>query len=158
MKNSSGLIAVIAHDGMKKIMSEFVCDHAGALSAFEMVATNGTAKELRDVKMSATTCGHGPSGGDVAIAAAVAAGEIAAVFFFIDSAVAHPHAPDVSALIRQCCVHDVPLALNRTTADAVVNRLMHAERARIPKPRATRTRAARNSQPNYRELPQNQPH
>ena len=63
------------------------------------------------------------------------------MFFFIDSAVAHPHAPDVSALIRQCCIHDVPLALNRTTADAIVTRLAHAELGRVLTPRAARTHA-----------------
>ena len=125
---------------MKQTMSEFVGDHVVALSVFDMIATDGTGKRLREANFPATTCGHGPSGGDVAIAAAVAAGEVAAVFFFIDSAVAHPHAPDVSALIRQCCVHDVPLALNRTTADAVVTQLAAAERSKVPRPRAARTR------------------
>lgn len=145
MKNSSRLIAIIAHDGMKQIMSEFLGDHVATLSAFEMIATTGTGKKLREAKLPAATCGHGPSGGDVAIAAAVAAGEVAAVFFFIDSAVAHPHAPDVSALIRQCCIHDVPLALNRTTADAIVTRLAHAEPGRVLTPRAARTHAGSSS-------------
>jgi|GEM_PF-2424091 len=40
--------------------------------------------------------------------------------FFRDPLTAQPHEPDVSALLRVCDVHNVPLATNKATADAVV--------------------------------------
>jgi len=40
--------------------------------------------------------------------------------FFRDPLTAQPHEPDVSALMRVCDVHSIPLATNRATAEAVV--------------------------------------
>lgn len=42
------------------------------------------------------------------------------VEFFRDPLTAQPHEPDVTALMRVCDVHSVPLATNRVTAEAVV--------------------------------------
>ena len=42
------------------------------------------------------------------------------VEFFRDPLTAEPHEPDVTALMRVCDVHSVPLATNRATAEAVV--------------------------------------
>jgi methylglyoxal synthase len=41
------------------------------------------------------------------------------VFFFRDPLTAQPHEPDVSALMRVCDVHQVPLATNPATAEAI---------------------------------------
>ena len=43
-----------------------------------------------------------------------------AVIFFRDPLTAQPHEPDVTALLRICDVHDVPLATNRGSANAVI--------------------------------------
>jgi methylglyoxal synthase len=43
------------------------------------------------------------------------------VIFLRDPLTAHPHEPDVSALLRVCDVHNVPLATNLTTAEAVLH-------------------------------------
>ena len=50
----------------------------------------------------------------------MAEGLIQAVLFFRDPLTAQPHEPDVSALMRVCDVHAIPLATNRATAEAVV--------------------------------------
>lgn len=42
------------------------------------------------------------------------------VEFFRDPLTAHPHEPDVMALMRVCDVHSVPFATNRVTAEAVM--------------------------------------
>jgi len=42
------------------------------------------------------------------------------VIFFRDPLTAQPHEPDVSALMRICDVHSVPLATNLATAEAVL--------------------------------------
>lgn len=69
-----------------------------------------------------------PPGGDAQIAARVATGDVAAVIFLIDPLYAQPHEPDIQALLRVCQVHNVPLATNRATADAILTSL---DKARI---------------------------
>ena len=66
---------------------------------------------------------HGPEGGDLVIGGRVAEGHVKAVLFFRDPLTAQPHEPDVSALMRVCDVHRIPLATNLATAEAVVIQL-----------------------------------
>ena len=61
------------------------------------------------------------NGGDLVIGGRVAEGSILAVLFFRDPLTAQPHDPDITALMRVCDVHAVPLATNRGTADAMMD-------------------------------------
>jgi methylglyoxal synthase len=60
-------------------------------------------------------------GGDAQIAAMVAEGRVAAVFFFIDPLGKHPHDPDIQSLLRVCNVHNVALATNSATATFIIS-------------------------------------
>jgi methylglyoxal synthase len=82
-----------------------------------------------EVGLSLERVAHGPYGGDLIIGGRVAEGQIEAVIFFRDPLTAQPHEPDVSALMRVCGVHDVPLALNNATAEAVIAYLKRNEPA-----------------------------
>ena len=66
----------------------------------------------------------GPYGGDQQIGAYVAEGKIDWVIFFRDPLTAQPHEPDVSALMRLCDVHQVPLASNQAAAQLMMKGLM----------------------------------
>jgi methylglyoxal synthase len=57
----------------------------------------------------------------------VAEGKVDAIIFFRDPLTAQPHEPDVSALMRVCDVHSVPLATNPATAEGVVAWMTAAE-------------------------------
>ncbi|HEY9641775.1 MAG TPA: YegS/Rv2252/BmrU family lipid kinase, partial [Coleofasciculaceae cyanobacterium] len=46
-----------------------------------------------------------------------------AVIFLVDPLYAQPHEPDIQALLRICNVHNVPLATNLATAEAVISAL-----------------------------------
>ncbi len=52
--------------------------------------------------------------------ARIAEGQVLAAIFFRDPLTAQPHKPDLSALMRICDVHSVPLATNLGTALAIV--------------------------------------
>lgn len=69
----------------------------------------------------------GPLGGDMQIGAEVASNECEAVIFLRDPLTAQPHEPDISALLRICDVHDIPLATNLASADAVLDGLTKDE-------------------------------
>lgn len=118
------MIAVIAHDQRKPEMLEFVRRHLAFFQNQPLVATGQTGRMIQEVLGVPVECVvHGPDGGDLIIGGRVAEGRVHAVLFFRDPLTAQPHEPDVSALMRVCDVHRVPLATNLATAEAVVEML-----------------------------------
>ena len=62
----------------------------------------------------------GPLGGDQQIGSMVADNGLDLLIFLRDPLTAQPHEPDVSALLRLCDVHNIPLATNRKTAEILL--------------------------------------
>jgi len=132
------VLAIIAHDGKKIELVTWAASNKERLRRFKLVATATTGQLLREkVGLEVETMLSGPRGGDVQIASRIVQGEIDAVFFFQDPLDAHPHDPDIQAVMRVCNVHDVPIAPNRATADIIIGtrgfnrpqRQLEAERA-----------------------------
>jgi methylglyoxal synthase len=114
------VLALIAHDQKKNAMVEFVLRHRDVFERMKLVATGSTGRLLEEkVGLDIDCVAHGPDGGDLIIGSRVALGQIQAVIFFRDPLTAQPHEPDVSALMRVCDVHRVPLATNPGTAEAI---------------------------------------
>lgn len=63
----------------------------------------------------------GPMGGDAEIAAMVVRNEIDLTVFLIDDLNAQPHEADIQMLLRQCRLHNVPIACNRISADLMIS-------------------------------------
>ncbi len=115
------MIALIAHDKKKADLVAFVRDHLPLLQGEQLVATGSTGSLLREqLGLDVECVAHGPEGGDLIIGGRLAEGRVRAVIFFRDPLTAQPHEPDVSALLRVCDVHNIPLATNRATAEAVL--------------------------------------
>ncbi len=115
------MIALIAHDALKNDMLEFVRERLSFFKRHVLVATGNTGKMLEEhLGLIVERVAHGPYGGDLIIGGRAAEGKITAILFFRDPLTAQPHEPDVSALLRVCDVHNVPLATNKATAAAVV--------------------------------------
>jgi methylglyoxal synthase len=115
------MIALIAHDQLKSTLLEFVREHRDVFASRKLVATGSTGRLIiEELDLPVECVAHGPSGGDLIIGGRVAEGQVVAVFFFRDPLTAQPHEPDVSALMRVCDVHNIPLATNAATALAVV--------------------------------------
>lgn len=118
------MIALIAHDQKKPDLLEFVRRHVRFFARQTLVATGSTGRLLsEELGLEIERVVHGPEGGDLIIGGRVATGEVHAVLFFRDPLTAQPHEPDVSALMRVCDVHCIPLATNRATAEAVIEHL-----------------------------------
>lgn len=114
-------VALIAHDKKKLDLAIFAKDHADTLRRFHLVATGTTGSILQDkTKLQVERLLSGPLGGDQQIGARIADDRVIAVIFFRDPLTAQPHEPDVSALMRLCDVHVVPLATNLASAEAVL--------------------------------------
>lgn len=117
-------IAFIAHDKKKDDMIDFVKRYKNVFESHELFATGTTGRlisEMTGLKVHRFL--SGPLGGDQQIGAKVAEGEIDFVIFLRDPLTAQPHEPDVSALLRLCDVHCVPLATNLGSAEVFVKAL-----------------------------------
>ena len=115
-------IALIAHDGKKHLLMAWVEKNKEVLKNHDLCGTGTTARLLTE-KTGLTVKGYnsGPLGGDQQIGARITEGKINFVVFLSDPLESQPHDPDVKALIRICCVYDIPIANNISTADFMIN-------------------------------------
>ena len=110
-------IALIAHDNKKLEMIDFVSDYQKILKEHTLFATGTTGKRIiESTGLEVTRFLSGPYGGDQQIGNLVALGQMDLVVFFRDPLTSQPHEPDVSALMRLCDVHQVPLLSNKAGA------------------------------------------
>jgi len=115
-------LALIAHDNKKADMVAFAMRNKMVLEKYALVATSTTGQLLEEkCGLNVRRMLSGPVGGDAQIAAMVAEGRVAAVFFFIDPLGKHPHDPDIQSLLRVCNVHNVALATNSATATFIIS-------------------------------------
>ena len=134
MKN----IALVAHDGRKKELMEWVRYNAETLSNHKLYATGTTGRLIKEVLMELddtfsdekekkefyeykiTCLKSGPLGGDQQIGAMIAEGKIDVLIFFCDNLITQGHQTDVSALTRLASLYNIAFATNRTTADMIL--------------------------------------
>lgn len=115
-------IAIIAHDGKKAEMVQFINKNIAILKRehIKLIATGTTGGKVEATGIKVKKMLSGPQGGDAQIAARVAEGKTKMVLFFKDPNASHPHEPDISMLIRICDVHNIPLATNEATAQLLL--------------------------------------
>jgi methylglyoxal synthase len=117
-------IALIAHDNQKDTLVNFVIAYKSIFANANLYATGTTGLRIADAtKLQVTRVQSGPLGGDQQIGAKVASDEMDMVIFMRDPLTAQPHEPDITALLRLCDVHNVPVATNLATAEALVRAL-----------------------------------
>ncbi|SFB34598.1 methylglyoxal synthase [Acetitomaculum ruminis DSM 5522] len=114
-------IALIAHDGRKAELIEWCKENSDILEKHNLCGTGTTARMICD-KTGLRVKGYnsGPLGGDQQIGAKVVEGGIDFIIFFSDPLTAQPHDPDVKALMRIAQVYDIPMAINKATADFLI--------------------------------------
>jgi len=115
-------IALIAHDAKKEDMARLAETHKEKLSWLHLVATKSTGQLVQNrIKLPVTLMQSGPLGGDQQVGSLVTSGMVKAVIFLRDPLTAQPHEPDITALMRVCDVHNVPLATNLASAEALLH-------------------------------------
>lgn len=114
-------IAIIADDNKKEIMAQFCTAYFGILNRHHLCATHTTGKYISEATgLDIETYLMGSEGGMEQISSRISFGEIDIVFYFRSTDPAKEiHEPEMT-LLRLCDVHNVPLATNIATAEALV--------------------------------------
>ncbi|RIJ42453.1 methylglyoxal synthase [Pontibacter oryzae] len=114
-------IALIAHNSRKNDLLNWAKVHLEVLKNYDLIGTTNTSKLLNDMlELDVQGFGHGPSGGDILLAAKILQGEVHKVIFFIDAETPHGHEHDIQTLIRTAVINNIPIALNRASADLII--------------------------------------
>jgi len=119
-------IALVAHDHRKADLVEWAVFNASFLSHHKIVCTGTTgslvleAFKKKGITAEVTCMNSGPLGGDAEIAALVVRKKVDLAVFLIDDLNPQPHEADIQMLLRQCRIHNVPIACNRYSADLMI--------------------------------------
>lgn len=117
-------IALIAHDTKKELMVQFCIAYCGVLSKHNLCATGATGKMVAEATgLNVQRYLSGSQGGDQQIAARISCNEIDLLLFFKDPISVKPHEPNDMNLLRLCDVHNIPVATNIATAEALIHAL-----------------------------------
>lgn len=126
-QRGKAVLALVAHDEKKDDLIRLARQYASTLARLHLIATSHTGSQLADeLDVSVECMRSGPEGGDIQISARIVAGDVDAVVFLRDPLTAHPHEPDIQALMKVCDVHGVPLATNLASAEILLRSLSQA--------------------------------
>lgn len=111
-------IAMVAHDNRKADLIEWATANKEHLAQHDLIATGTTGKLLEQMLgVPVKRVLSGPLGGDQQLGAMIATGDIDVMIFFWDPMEAQPHDSDVKALLRLGVAWNIPMAMDRATAD-----------------------------------------
>ena len=122
-------IALVAPDNRKHDLIEW-CEHNKVVLARHELFATGTTGRLLEAQLDRPIhkMMSGPLGGDQQIGAMIAEAAVDILIFFWDPMEAQPHDPDVKALLRLATAWNIPMALDRATADFLfTSPLMHEQ-------------------------------
>jgi len=114
-------LALIAHDNKKKLMENLCVAYRHILSRHRIYATGTTGQIIEDatnLQINKYLAGH--LGGEQQLSAQVGLNDIDLVIFLRDSLHQKHYEPDAGSLIGLCDVHNIPVASNLATAEALL--------------------------------------
>ncbi len=117
-------IALIAHDSKKELMTQFCIAYCGILSKHNLCATGTTGKLVAEATgLEIEKYLSGAQGGAQQIGSRIACDEIDLLLVFRDPLNPKPGEPNEANLLRLCDVHNIPVATNIATAEALIHSL-----------------------------------
>ena len=121
-------IALIADTDKKELMAQFCIAYSGILANHHLCATQTTGKYISNAtNLEIETFLAGEFGGVEQIASRVSFNEIDVVFYFRTSGLETESYEAERNLLRLCDVHNIPVATNIATAEAIVTSIDHGE-------------------------------
>lgn len=117
-------IAIIAHDSKKELMVQFCIAYCGILSKHNLCATGTTGKLVSEATgLEIVRFLSGSQGGGEQIASRISCNEIDLLLVFRDPIKTRNDEPNDLSLLRLCDVHNIPVATNIATAEALIHAL-----------------------------------
>ncbi len=114
-------IALIAHDNKKILMENLCIAYRHILHKHNLFATGTTGRlieEASNLTVHKYLAGH--LGGEQQLGAQVAHNDIDLVIFLRDPVTQKNYEPDLNSVLRLCDIHNIPLASNLATAEALL--------------------------------------
>ena len=114
-------IAIIANDKKKELITEFCIAYCGVLAKHNICATATTGKYISEATgLKGRRMLSGAHGGAEQIAARIAYNEIDLLIFLRDPNSEAEYLDNTLQLIRLCDSHNIPVATNIATAEALI--------------------------------------
>ena len=123
-------IAIIAHDKKNELMVQFCMTYCDILAEHTLCATSTTGRLVSEATgLKIKLLMSGLHNGEQQISALVAYNEIDMLFFFRDPTelVSYRYVPEISSLVRQCDLHNVPIATNLACAELLIKSLSRGD-------------------------------
>jgi len=114
-------IALIAHDSKKRLMENLCIAYRHILTKHTLYATGTTGQiieEATNLPVHKYLAGH--LGGEYQIGAQIAQNDIDLLIFLREPTIQRYVEPDVNSVMRLCDIHNIPLATNLATAEALL--------------------------------------
>ena len=114
-------IALISHDSKKRLMQNLCIAYRHILTKHNLFATGTTGRlveEAANINVHKYLAGH--LGGEQQLGAQVAHNDIDLVIFLRDPVASKQYEPDINSVLRLCDIHNIPLASNLATAEALL--------------------------------------
>lgn len=118
-------VAIVVQDGMKDHLIKMLNKHTDVLFSSYVISTKGTAEymlEMLELEVDEKVP-SGKDGGDTKIANMVVEGDVDILIFLLNPMRTFSHGASSSALVRECTVANIPIAINAATADILLNSL-----------------------------------
>lgn len=114
-------IALVAHDNKKTLMENLCIAYRHILVKHDLYATGTTGtlvEETSNLPVHKYLAGH--LGGEQQLASQISNNDIDLVIFLRDSVDSKSYEPDINSVLRLCDIHNIPLASNLATAEALL--------------------------------------
>ena len=114
-------VALLAHDNKKKLMENLCVAYRHILSKHTLYATGTTGQAVEQaVNLPVNKYLSGNLGGEQQMGSHIAHNDIDLVIFLRDPLHKKEYEPDINSVLALCDVHNIPLASNLATAEALL--------------------------------------